>query len=102
MSCGGGYGNFVEIEHNLNGKKVVTRYAHLESVESAVTKGATVKKGQVIGKMGDTGHSFGKHLHYEVRTGTGLWGKGGTVDPFTSIKPTPSTSNRGGAAVPYQ
>lgn len=53
-------GNFVEI---TNGK-VVTKYAHMDSVSVKVDK--EVKKGEVIGKMGETGYATGPHLHFEV------------------------------------
>ncbi len=53
-------GNFVEI---TNGK-VVTKYAHMDSV--SIKQGVTVKAGDTIGKMGDTGYVTGPHLHFEV------------------------------------
>lgn len=56
-----GYGNLVEISH-LNG--YVTRYAH--NNRNLVKVGELVKKGQVIAKMGSTGHSTGPHVHLEV------------------------------------
>lgn len=56
------YGNCIKLEHT-NGYS--TLYAHLDSV--AVKLGDTVKKGQVIGRMGNTGNSYGAHLHWEVR-----------------------------------
>lgn len=43
-------------------------YAHLQSI--AVCKGQVVGVGTQIGVMGNTGNSFGAHLHYEVRTGS--------------------------------
>ncbi len=63
-SCGGGYGNYILIDH---GNGYVTRYAHLE--ELYVKPGDTVTQGQVIGKMGASGRvrgATGIHLHFEV------------------------------------
>lgn len=59
---GYGYGNYVMIAHN-NG--YVTVYAHLEKV--SVSVGQIVPTGATIGFMGNTGNSFGAHLHFEVR-----------------------------------
>lgn len=56
------YGNCIKIKHS-NGYS--TLYAHMEKVY--VKKGDYVKKGQEIGYMGNTGRSFGAHLHFEVR-----------------------------------
>ena len=56
-----GYGNLVEVSH-LNG--YVTRYAH--NNRNLVKVGELVKKGQIIAKMGSTGHSTGPHVHLEV------------------------------------
>lgn len=67
------YGNFVKIKHPDG---YYTLYAHLKSVK--VKKGDNVKTGQVIGYMGNTGKSYGAHLHFEVRN---------TKD--TRINPTP-------------
>lgn len=57
----GGYGKKIVIYHM---DKFTTVYAHLNEI--LVNVGDTVKQGQVIGKMGSTGHSTGPHLHYEV------------------------------------
>lgn len=58
------YGNLVVVTDNDNCRHY---YAHLLSI--AVSKGQTVSIGTKIGVMGNTGNSFGAHLHYEVRTG---------------------------------
>ena len=63
-SSGGSYGNYVKIKHD-NG--YYTLYAHLRYGSVTVNVGDRVKKGQVIGYMGNTGYSFGAHLHFEVR-----------------------------------
>jgi murein DD-endopeptidase MepM/ murein hydrolase activator NlpD len=58
----GGYGNCITISHG-NGFKTV--YGHLSKIE--VKAGDWVKKGQKIGKMGNTGNSTSSHLHFEIR-----------------------------------
>lgn len=60
--CGGGYGNYIFIDH---GSGRCTVYGHLSAVY--VRPGQAVKKDQVIGKVGTTGHSTGPHLHFECR-----------------------------------
>ncbi|MBI4516711.1 MAG: M23 family metallopeptidase [Deltaproteobacteria bacterium] len=62
--CAGDYGNLVEIDH---GGRYVTRYAHLR--DFAVTVGQKVRRGDVVGSVGQTGNATGPHLHYEVRAG---------------------------------
>jgi murein DD-endopeptidase MepM/ murein hydrolase activator NlpD len=55
------YGNMVEIKH---AEGFTTRYAHASQL--LVRTGQTVKRGDVIAKVGNTGRSSGPHLHYEV------------------------------------
>jgi murein DD-endopeptidase MepM/ murein hydrolase activator NlpD len=66
-----GYGNYTCIDH---GGGLATCYAHQSSY--AVSQGAAVSQGQVIGYVGCTGHCFGPHLHFEVRI------NGAPVDPL--------------------
>ncbi len=56
-----GYGKEVEIDH---GYGYITKYAHMK--EFAVKNGARVKRGEIIGYVGNTGSSTAPHLHYEV------------------------------------
>jgi len=63
------YGNYIVISHgaSIGGKNVTTLYAHLSS--RGVKAGATVTKGDTIGRIGSTGVSTGPHLHFEVTIG---------------------------------
>ncbi|HWU30423.1 MAG TPA: M23 family metallopeptidase [Microbacterium sp.] len=67
----GGYGNYTRINH---GGGVGTGYGHQS--QFAVRRGQYVNAGQVIGYAGNTGNSFGCHLHFEVYV------NGSRVDPY--------------------
>ena len=58
----GSYGKSIFIDH---GNGIQTRYAHLSKI--SVKKGELVDLGDIIGKIGNTGRSTGKHLHYEIK-----------------------------------
>jgi murein DD-endopeptidase MepM/ murein hydrolase activator NlpD len=73
MAQGGwnyGYGNVVMIDH---GNGYITLYGHLSQIN--VVPCQAVYAGQLIGLAGNTGNSFGAHLHFEVRL------NGGFVNP---------------------
>jgi murein DD-endopeptidase MepM/ murein hydrolase activator NlpD len=57
----GAYGNLIVVDHGFG---LETRYGHLSAF--AVQKGAQVKRGEMIGRLGATGRTTGSHLHYEV------------------------------------
>ena len=58
---GGGYGKMVTIDHGFG---IISRYAHMSKF--SVLEGSEVKRGDIIGAVGNTGRSAGPHLHYEV------------------------------------
>ncbi|MCR2815171.1 M23 family metallopeptidase [Microbacterium jiangjiandongii] len=75
--AGGLFGVHVVVDHVIDGELVSSHYAHMEYGSLRVKVGDTVKVGDVLGTVGDTGYSFGAHLHFEV------WQNGTTkVDPL--------------------
>lgn len=66
----GGWGKYIvlEIDAVESGKavKVYATYAHLDSVDAKVVKGAAVSRAQTLGKTGNTGTSTGPHLHFQL------------------------------------
>lgn len=75
-----GYGKCVRIDH---GGGLISIYAHLSSIN--VASGQSVKEGDIIGVTGNTGHSTGPHLHFELRL------NGSPVDPQPYLDGTNST-----------
>jgi murein DD-endopeptidase MepM/ murein hydrolase activator NlpD len=74
---GGGYGNYVVINH---GNGYSTLYAHMLNNSVVVQAGQVVKQGQKLGIMGSTGRSTGTHLHFEVK------GPNGNMDPLSALR----------------
>lgn len=74
----GGYGNCIDLKHAGN---IITRYAHLDRIQ--VRKGQAVKGGEQIALSGNTGHSTGPHLHFEIRPNNR------PVNPWPYIKHAP-------------
>jgi murein DD-endopeptidase MepM/ murein hydrolase activator NlpD len=78
MAQGGynyGYGNVIQIDH---GNGYVTVYAHLSQINVGVCQ--SVGQGTLIGYSGNTGNSFGAHLHFEIRIG------GTNVNPYDIVQ----------------
>lgn len=68
-------GNLLRLSH---GGGLETLYAHLDGFAAGVGPGVTVRAGQVIGRVGNTGLSAGPHLHFELRQ------RGEAVDPMNT------------------
>lgn len=70
------WGNFVVIEHQIDGRTVTSSYAHMQSGSSALVEGQQVAVGAYVGLVGSTGQATGKHLHLEIQV------DGVKVDPY--------------------
>lgn len=78
----GGYGKLVKVEH---GNGLETWYAHLS--RRAVREGEHIRRGQQLGRVGNTGRTTGAHLHYEVRV------RGEAVDPRMYLGDRPALAS---------
>ena len=76
-----GNGNSIELQES-GGQGRTALFLHLSEVPKSLVGGQRVKRGEVIAKSGNTGHSFAPHLHYQLMTGEKV------IDPFTSHKTT--------------
>jgi murein DD-endopeptidase MepM/ murein hydrolase activator NlpD len=84
-----GFGNSVLLRHRIDGKNYVTLYAHLAHGSIKVKRGQKVVAGTPLGKMGSSGASTGKHLHWELQKGTNLvWSANGKnyIEPVKFFK----------------
>lgn len=77
------YGNCIMVSHSIGGQTYTTVYAHLNSRN--VGTGQVVAKGQQIGIMGNTGHSYGQHLHFELHKGAWNVSKTNAVNPLNYV-----------------
>jgi len=80
-----GYGYYATIAHNINGVRVDSLYGHMIDGSSPLYPGQTVHVGDFVGLTGDTGYSFGEHLHLEIHI------NGVPIDPFPWM--TQNTTN---------
>ncbi|PZE74270.1 hypothetical protein DEI92_11245 [Curtobacterium sp. MCBD17_034] len=76
----GGYGNDVWVEHDVDGKRFVSVYGHMEDDSFEVVEGQHVAVGDELGLVGSTGNSTGPHLHLEVHV------DGVAVDPIAWLR----------------
>ncbi|MEH7441743.1 peptidoglycan DD-metalloendopeptidase family protein [Bacillus sp. JJ1122] len=76
----GTYGHVVFIKHENN---LETVYAHLN--KRKVIEGQTVKQGDIIGEMGNTGDSSGVHLHFEIHKEKWTYEKENAVNPVIAL-----------------
>lgn len=71
-----GCGFGVLIEHTIDGKRVTSRYCHMQYGSNDLTVGQTVQVGDAVGRVGATGIAFGAHLHFALTI------DGEAVDPM--------------------
>lgn len=74
--AGGAYGVTVYVDHVIDGQVVTSHYSHMQYGSLRVTEGDTVKVGDIVGLVGNTGRSYGAHLHFEIII------DGATIDPL--------------------
>ena len=82
-----GFGNWIIIQHTVDGRRVDTVYGHMYDDGVLVKVGQKVTAGQQIGKIGSNGQSTGAHLHLEVWEGGRLpEGAGREVNPNPALE----------------
>lgn len=77
---GGGLGVHVFIQHNIDGDIVTSGYAHMQRGSMGLRVGDVVARGQIIGRVGNTGASTGAHLHFILEHGSA------TFDPWSWLQ----------------
>jgi murein DD-endopeptidase MepM/ murein hydrolase activator NlpD len=68
----GGVGYYVDVRSKINGKWYTTRYGHMAEGSLKVKTGQKIEAGAILGIMGNTGASAGRHLHFEICEGKTL------------------------------
>ena len=71
-----GCGFGIKLQHTVDGETLTSRYCHMEDGSHEYSKGDTVALGDIVGRVGNTGLSFGPHLHLALRLG------GVPIDPL--------------------
>jgi murein DD-endopeptidase MepM/ murein hydrolase activator NlpD len=62
----GGFGNHVILQHDIGGQNIESLYGHMQYGSSPLVVGDQVRVGDFIGLVGNTGTSYGAHLHFEL------------------------------------
>jgi murein DD-endopeptidase MepM/ murein hydrolase activator NlpD len=83
--AGGAYGVNVYVDHVIDGKVVTTHYAHMQYGSLKVVDGQKVEVGDTLGLVGNTGRSYGAHLHFEVIV------NGSAIDPLPWLEENANT-----------
>lgn len=93
-----GFGNWIVIEHEIDGKRYDTVYGHMYPDEYYVSVGDRVEAGQHIGDVGSYGDSSGDHLHFELHEdGHRDLAGGHTIDPGPWISEIQASTNDNGS-----
>lgn len=77
---GGAYGVTVYIDHVIDGQVITSHYSHMQYGSLQVAAGDKVTVGTVVGKTGNTGRSYGAHMHFELIV------NGSTIDPLPWLR----------------
>ena len=72
----GSWGNYVRIQHTIDGRQVISSYAHMQTGSSPLAIGDRIAVGDFVGLVGATGQVTAPHLHLEIED------NGVRVDPF--------------------
>lgn len=86
----GSWGTHVTVEHVIDGVVFRSSYAHMQSGSLSLSAGDSVARGQVLGRVGNTGQSFGAHLHFTIQTASGTF-----IDPLTWLRAHVNVSHDG-------
>lgn len=79
---GTSWGNYVILQHTIDGQTVFSGYAHMQSGSSPLAVGDEIKVGDFVGLVGATGQATGAHLHFTISLEEPMH----YVDPYTYLK----------------
>lgn len=90
--CNFGWGNAVVVDH---GDGVFSKCAHLvnNSIPSAITEGKEICRGAVLGVVGNTGNSFGAHIHFQLQSSGNINGPSISFDRFQETAGIPAEND---------